>query len=76
MFPDEKGHFKKFGGKFVPETLIPVISELETCYQSVKTDELFQKELQELLRHYSGRPTPLYFASQIHFLNQLHHMLN
>ena len=65
IFPDEKGHFEQFGGKFVPETLIPVISELETCYKSVKTDELFQKELQELLHHYSGRPTPLYFASQI-----------
>ena len=65
IFPDEKGHFEQFGGKFVPETLIPVISELETCYKSVKTDELFQKELQELLHHYSGRPTPLYFASRI-----------
>ncbi len=65
LFPDERGHFGKFGGKFVPETLIAALQELENAYKSVKQDEDFQKELQLLLRDYVGRPTPLYFAKQL-----------
>ena len=63
--PDNRGHFEKFGGKFVPETLIPAINELEQLYSEVKDDPLFQNELSSLLKHYSGRPTPLYFAKRI-----------
>jgi len=63
--PDNRGHFEKFGGKFVPETLIPAINELEQLYSEVKDDPLFQNELFSLLKHYSGRPTPLYFAKRI-----------
>ncbi len=63
--PDNRGHFEKFGGKFVPETLIPAINELEQLYSEIKDDPLFQDELSSLLKHYSGRPTPLYFAKRI-----------
>ena len=63
--PDNRGHFEKFGGKFVPETLIPAINELEQLFSEVKDDPLFQDELSSLLKHYSGRPTPLYFAKRI-----------
>ena len=63
--PDERGHFEKFGGKFVPETLIPALEELENYYKVAKQDELFQDELNGLLKHYSGRETALYFATQI-----------
>ena len=63
--PDKRGHFEKFGGKYVPETLIPAINELEQLYSEVKNDNAFQNELSSLLKHYSGRPTPLYFAKRI-----------
>ena len=63
--PDNRGHFEKFGGKYVPETLIPAINELEQLYSEVKNDNAFQNELSSLLKHYSGRPTPLYFAKRI-----------
>ena len=63
--PDKCGHFEGFGGKYVPETLIPAINELEKLYLEVKDDTEFQDELSSLLKHYSGRPTPLYFASRI-----------
>ena len=63
--PDKSGHFEEFGGKYVPETLIPAINELEQLYSEVKHDNTFQAELSSLLKHYSGRPTPLYFAKRI-----------
>jgi tryptophan synthase beta chain len=63
--PDERGHFEKFGGKYVPETLIPALEALESQYTRVKNDPLFQSELSDLLKHYSGRETPLYHAKQI-----------
>ena len=63
--PDKRGHFEEFGGKYVPETLIPAINELEQLYSEVKPDKTFQAELSSLLKHYSGRPTPLYFAKRI-----------
>jgi len=63
--PDKRGHFEEFGGKYVPETLIPAINELEQLYSEVKHDNTFQAELSSLLKHYSGRPTPLYFAKRI-----------
>ncbi len=64
-FPDQQGHFKKFGGKFVPESLIPALEELEQFYAEAKKDIEFQKELSSLLKHYSGRETALYLAEHI-----------
>ena len=63
--PDSRGHFDKFGGKFVPETLIPALQELEQHYTAAKQDEAFQNKLSGLLKHYSGRKTALYFAERI-----------
>jgi tryptophan synthase beta chain len=59
------GKFGKYGGKYVPETLIPAIMELETAYEKYKKDEEFQKQLSYLLTKYAGRPTPLYFAKNL-----------
>ncbi|NLM96680.1 MAG: tryptophan synthase subunit beta [Halanaerobiaceae bacterium] len=61
----ENGYFGEFGGSFVPETLVAALEELEKAYFSIKQDEGFQKELRGLLRDYSGRPTPLYFAEKL-----------
>jgi tryptophan synthase beta chain len=63
--PDSLGRFGKFGGKYVPETLMPALSELETAYQKYRDDAGFQTELQGLLRDYVGRPSPLYFAERL-----------
>ena len=63
--PDGRGHFEKFGGKYVPETLIPAINELEKLYLEVRDDAAFQDRLSSLQKHYSGRPTPLYFTHRI-----------
>ena len=63
--PDSQGHFEKFGGKYVPETLIPAITELEDLYFKIRNDANFKTELSSLLKHYSGRPTPLYHARRI-----------
>ncbi|MEE9165963.1 MAG: tryptophan synthase subunit beta [Candidatus Neomarinimicrobiota bacterium] len=63
--PDEQGHFEEFGGRYVPETLIPAINELEEVYATAKNDRKFQAEIEHLLREYSGRPTPLYHAERI-----------
>ncbi len=62
---DKGGHFGKFGGRFVPEMLIPALEELETAYEKAKKDPPFGKELQELYQNYAGRPTPLYFAENL-----------
>ena len=63
--PDKSGHFGVFGGKYVPETLMSPLSELERAYTSIKKDPLFQKELNSYLKDYAGRPTPLYFAKRL-----------
>ena len=63
--PDENGHFGKYGGKFVPETLITPLKELEEYYTKLKTDISFLEELEKLNFEYSGRPTPLTFASNL-----------
>ena len=63
--PDKHGHFEEFGGKYVPETLIPALDELEQEYLKSKKDKNFQKEFFNLLKHYGGRPTPLYLAKNI-----------
>ena len=63
--PDEAGYFGDFGGRFVAETLMPLILDLETAYYEAKADPEFQGELTNLLDHYGGRPSPLYFAERL-----------
>ncbi|MEA5618342.1 tryptophan synthase subunit beta [Cronbergia sp. UHCC 0137] len=63
--PDKLGRFGRFGGKYVPETLMPALAELETAYQQYRQELGFQTELQNLLRDYVGRATPLYFAERL-----------
>jgi tryptophan synthase beta chain len=62
LYPDERGRFGSFGGRFVPESLMPLLIELEQAHQQAFNDPAFQAELQALLHHYVGRPTPLYHA--------------
>ncbi|MCE5195192.1 MAG: tryptophan synthase subunit beta [Nitrospiraceae bacterium] len=61
----KKGYFGKYGGRFVPETLMPALAELETAYLKSKKDKFFQEELKHLQKTYIGRPTPLYFAKRL-----------
>lgn len=63
--PDETGHFGIFGGRFVAETLMPLILSLEKAYGEAKTDPAFQEEMRGYLTHYVGRPSPLYFAERL-----------
>lgn len=63
--PDRHGHFGRYGGMFVPETLMTALLELAEEYERAKNDPLFQQELTGLLRDYCGRPTPLYFAERL-----------
>jgi len=63
--PDALGRFGQFGGKYVPETLMPALAELEQMYYQCKNDPSFQSELQFLYKTYVGRPTPLYFAERL-----------
>jgi tryptophan synthase beta chain len=65
QIPDNFGRFGKYGGKYVPETLMPALSELETAYSQYKNDAQFQGELNNLLKDYVGRPSPLYFAERL-----------
>src|SRR3989338_9229562 len=60
-----KGHFTQFGGIFVPETLIPALEELESAFNKYKKDKKFNKELNNLLKEYAGRPTPLTFCKNL-----------
>ncbi len=61
-YPDERGRFGNFGGKFVPESLMTPLAELEAAYLDSLKDEAFQEQLRQLLHHYVGRATPLYYA--------------
>jgi len=63
--PDDNGHFEKFGGRYVPETLMPVLLELDESYQKVRFDEEFWKEVDYYFKQYVGRPSPLYFAQNL-----------
>ncbi len=63
--PDSLGHWGRYGGRFVPETLMAPLEELTAAYQSAREDEAFQNELDQLLRDYAGRPTPLSFAKRL-----------
>ncbi len=63
--PDESGHFGIFGGRFVAETLMPLVLSLEEAYKAAKHDPAFHAELNQLLKHYVGRPSPLYYAERL-----------
>jgi tryptophan synthase beta chain len=63
--PDEAGHFGMFGGRYVAETPMPLILELEAAYKAAKADPSYQRELDYYLEHYAGRPSPLYFAQRL-----------
>jgi tryptophan synthase beta chain len=63
--PDKKGHFGQFGGRYVPETLIPALRELEEAYDHYRRDREFREEFAYYLRQYVGRPNPLYFAAKL-----------
>jgi len=63
--PDDRGHFGQFGGRYVAETLMPLILDLEREYKAAKVDPAFHAEFEDLLEHYVGRPSPLYFAPRL-----------
>ncbi len=63
--PDERGFFGIHGGRFVAETLMPLVLELERSYEEARSDPAFQKQLDDFLEHYVGRPSPLYFAERL-----------
>jgi len=65
QLPDSRGYFDQFGGKFVPETLMPALDELEAAYEEAKRESSFWAEFDSLSHDYSGRPTPLYFAERL-----------
>ena len=65
MLPDKKGYFGDFGGKFVSETLMQALDELEKEYRAAKQDKKFIQELNYYLKEYAGRPTPLYLAQNL-----------
>jgi tryptophan synthase beta chain len=63
--PDDRGHFGQFGGRYVAETLMPLILDLENEYNAAKLDPAFKAQFDDLLEHYVGRPSPLYFAPRL-----------
>jgi tryptophan synthase beta chain len=63
--PDVQGRFGQFGGRFVAETLMPLILEVEQAYEAAKRDPAFDAEWRRLLTHYVGRPSPLWFAERL-----------
>jgi tryptophan synthase beta chain len=63
--PDSLGHWGRYGGRFVPETLMAPLEELTAAYESARADETFHQELDRLLRDFAGRPTPLFFAGRL-----------
>jgi tryptophan synthase beta chain len=63
--PDDRGHFGQFGGRYVAETLMPLILDLEREYRAAKVDPAFAEQFDDLLEHYVGRPSPLYFAERL-----------
>ena len=64
-YPDRDGRFGDYGGRYVPETLMPLVHELDAAYRAAQADEAFQAELGGYLKHYVGRPSPLYFAERL-----------
>jgi tryptophan synthase beta chain len=63
--PDAAGHFGPYGGRYVSETLMPALIDLERAYERLRRDAGFRREFADLLRHYANRPTPLYFARRL-----------
>ena len=63
--PDKSGYFGKYGGRFVAETLVPLILEVEKAYKNIKKKKKFINEFKKYLKDYVGRPSPLYFAENI-----------
>lgn len=63
--PDAGGHFERFGGRYVAETLMPALMDVEKAYAEAKADPAFEREFRQLLKHYVGRPSPLYFAPRL-----------
>ena len=64
-FPDAQGRFGDYGGRYVAETLMPLVLSLNDAYEAAKADPSFQGELNGFLKHYVGRPNPLYFAERL-----------
>lgn len=64
-YPDANGRFGDYGGRYVPETLMPLVHELDAAYRAAKADPAFKAELDGFLKHYVGRPSPLYFAERL-----------
>jgi tryptophan synthase beta chain len=64
-YPDGEGRFGDYGGRYVPETLMPLVLELNEAYEAAKADPSFQSELNGYLKHYVGRPSPMYFAERL-----------
>ena len=65
VVPDSRGRYGPFGGRYVPETLVAPLEELERAYAEAQADPSFHQELDGLLRNFAGRPTPLQFASRL-----------
>jgi len=65
LLPNERGYFGDYGGRFVPETLLPALDELATAYKEARADDAFWAEFESMSRDYSGRPTPLYLAERL-----------
>src|SRR5665648_837397 len=65
ILPDKKGYFGNFGGRYVPETLISAITEMEVAYQKAKKSISFQRDLQYYFKHYIGRPSILYYSRRL-----------
>ena len=65
QYPDERGHFGVYGGRYVAETLMPALLELEEAYAAARKDPSFQTEFEYYLKHYVGRPSPLYYAQRL-----------
>jgi len=65
LLPNERGYFGDYGGRFVPETLLPALDELATAYKEARADDAFWAEFELMSRDYSGRPTPLYLAERL-----------
>ncbi|HWP95260.1 MAG TPA: tryptophan synthase subunit beta [Syntrophomonadaceae bacterium] len=65
MMPDKRGYYGRYGGRFVPETLIPALDQIEIAYRNMQEDPKFQEEMTYYLKHYVGRPSPLYFAPRL-----------
>ncbi len=63
--PSDKGYFGDFGGRYVPETLMPAVNELERAYNSICNERSFKQEFAYYLKEYAGRETPLYFAEKL-----------